>query len=133
MKKKLLLLIICLCVFNAYCQTIIIPETFEKSHVHKKSRTIRLAKIEDEKLLTISEATFFDSDSDGIFDHADIDDDNDGDVKIDEIVDADKEGIFDTFDTNTAIFGSQIDLEGKLSLYFDGINDYIEKTMEPIS
>jgi hypothetical protein len=127
MKKIRILLLVYLFFIPLFSQTAGITETFEKHHVRKKSRTIRLAKIEDKKLLTIAEALIFDSDADGIFDHIDIDDDNDGDKKIDEIVDADKEGIFDTFDTNTAVFGSQINLEGKLSLYFDGINDYIEE------
>lgn len=83
MKKKLLLMITFLCVFNTYAQTTMIPETFEKSLVRKKSRAIRVAKIEDKKLQNI-EAGNFDSDGDGILDNIDIDDDNDGIIDVDE-------------------------------------------------
>lgn len=40
--------------------------------------------------------------------------------------DVDKDGILDVFDTDDARFGSPRDLDGKLELYFDGRNDYIE-------
>lgn len=78
MKKTRNLLLLYLFTIPGFTQTATIPETFEKSFSYKKSRTIRGAKIEDEKLLNIAEAHFFDSDGDGIFDLIDIDDDNDG-------------------------------------------------------
>ncbi|HEY9222032.1 MAG TPA: LamG domain-containing protein [Lutibacter sp.] len=69
MKKTTLLLVIYLCTFNVFSQTIIEPETFGKSISRKKSRTIIQAKIA---------VVYFDSDGDGVFDDIDIDDDNDG-------------------------------------------------------
>lgn len=70
-----------------------------------------------------------DSDNDGIKDiqtglYASLDANNDG--KIDGTVDIDKDGILDTFDTNTAVIGSPRDLNRKLFLDFDGRNDYAE-------
>ena len=53
--------------------------------------------------------------------------DTDGDGKIDEIVDADLDGILDAFDTKVAVFGSPRDINSKLHLCFDGRNDYIEE------
>jgi hypothetical protein len=53
--------------------------------------------------------------------------DNNGDGKIDGNDDVDHDGILDAFDTNTTVFGSPIDLNRKLHLYFDGRNDYIEE------
>lgn len=46
--------------------------------------------------------------------------------QIDGNIDIDRDGILDSFDTNTAIFGSPRDLNRKLHLYFDGRNDYGE-------
>ncbi|HSQ46985.1 MAG TPA: LamG-like jellyroll fold domain-containing protein [Lutibacter sp.] len=114
MKKKLLLMITFLCVFNTYPQKKLIPETFEKSFVRKKSRTIRVAKIEDKKLQNIA-AGNFDSDGDGILDNIDIDDDNDGITDVDEEFycrrspfailgtpcDTDNDGVPDVFDLDS--------------------------------
>jgi len=114
MKKKILLLIICLCVLNAYSQTTI-PETLEKSLSRKKSRTIRVAKNEAIKSLNILAAEIFDSDGDGIPDNIDIDNDNDGIADVDEefycrkspfaIVgtpcDTDNDGVPDVFDLDS--------------------------------
>lgn len=151
MKIKILLWIIYLCVFDGYSQKTAIPETFDNSLSCKKSRTISIAKIEDKKLLNIVVASNFDSDGDGVPDDIDIDDDNDGILDVVEAgfgylsegrgtitscvncVDVNGNGMRDStegiipFDTKTAVFGSQRDLEGKFSLYFDGINDYIEE------
>lgn len=169
MKKTRLLWMIYLCVFNAYSQSIIVPKTYEKALLHKKSRTIRESKKEILKALNSPseivyaakklanfakiqtvEASNFDSDNDGILDNSDIDDGKDGIPDVVEagskylsegretltgcptLVDANENGRRDLaegsapFDTNT-VFGSQIDLEGKFSLYFDGIDDYIEE------
>ncbi len=114
MKKKILLLIICLCVLNAYSQTTI-PETLEKSPSRKKSRTIRVAKNEAIKSLNILAADTFDSDGDGIPDDIDIDNDNDGIADVDEenycrlspislkgtFCDTDKDGVPDVFDLDS--------------------------------
>lgn len=51
-----------------------------------------------------------------------LDGNNDG--IIDGAADADHDGILDTFDTNTAKFGSPRNLERKLFVEFDGRNDY---------
>lgn len=45
---------------------------------------------------------------------------------IDGTVDAEKDGILDSFDNDDATIGSPRDYDGKYSLYFDGRNDYIE-------
>jgi hypothetical protein len=58
--------------------------------------------------------------------YASLDANNDG--IIDGIADIDKDGIIDTFDTNTAYFGSPRDLNRKLLLEFDGRNDYAQST-----
>lgn len=68
-----------------------------------------------------------DSDWDGITDiqtglYASLD--TDGDGMIDGSSDVDKDGITDTFDTNTSVIGSPRDLDRKLFLDFDGRNDY---------
>ena len=112
MKKKILLMITFLCVFNTYAQKTLISETFEKSLVRKKTRTIRVAKIEDIKLQNIEAGNF---DSDGILDNIDIDDDNDGITDVDEEFycrkspfailgtpcDTDKDGVPDVFDLDS--------------------------------
>ncbi|MFL1013472.1 choice-of-anchor D domain-containing protein [Flavisericum labens] len=84
-----------------------------------------------------------DTDSDGIPDYLDtmsdgstwdidgtlyasLDADNDGDV--DGSTDSERDGILDTFDTDSSIFGSPRDLDRKLHLFFDGRNDYGEDT-----
>ncbi len=115
MKKKILLMITFLCVFNTYAQKTLIPETFEKFLVRKKSWTIRVAKIEDKKLQNIAAASNLDSDGDGFFDNTDIDDDNDGITDVDEEFhcrkspfailgtpcDTDKDGVPDVFDLDS--------------------------------
>ncbi|MEF3078450.1 LamG-like jellyroll fold domain-containing protein [Winogradskyella poriferorum] len=55
-----------------------------------------------------------------------LDDNNDG--LLDGSTDTDADGILDSFDTNSTVFGSPRDIEnGSLSLSFDGRNDYIEE------
>jgi hypothetical protein len=61
-----------------------------------------------------------------IYDYKTLDTNNDG--IIDGTTDADKDGIMDAFDTNTAVFGSPRDLRTKLFLDFDGRNDYGQST-----
>jgi hypothetical protein len=61
-----------------------------------------------------------------IYDYKTLDTNNDG--IIDGTTDADKDGILDAFDTNTAVFGSPRDLRTKLFLDFDGRNDYGQST-----
>jgi hypothetical protein len=68
-----------------------------------------------------------DANSDGITDiagslYSTLDANNDG--RIDGATDIDKDGILDTFDTNTGVYGSPRDLNRKLYLDFDGRNDY---------
>jgi hypothetical protein len=58
--------------------------------------------------------------------YASLDGNNDG--IIDGATDIDKDGITDTFDTNTTYFGSPRDLNRKLFLDFDGRNDYGQST-----
>lgn len=70
-----------------------------------------------------------DSNDDGINDiqtglYASLDANGDG--KIDGSADVDRDGIIDTFDTNSALRGSPRDLNRKLYLDFDGRNDYAE-------
>ena len=72
-----------------------------------------------------------DSNSDGIKDiqtglYSSLDANNDG--IIDGSTDIDKDGILDSFDTNTLVIGSPRDLNRKLFLDFDGRNDYAEST-----
>ncbi|MFD0863454.1 LamG-like jellyroll fold domain-containing protein [Sungkyunkwania multivorans] len=72
-----------------------------------------------------------DSDNDGNLDitnslYADLD--NDGDGRIDNDTDTDKDGVNNRLDTFTAYFGSPRDLNRELSLYFDGVDDYVEDT-----
>ncbi|MFV8343024.1 LamG-like jellyroll fold domain-containing protein [Flavobacterium sp. XS2P39] len=61
-----------------------------------------------------------------IYDYKTLDTTNDG--IIDGTTDIDKDGILDTFDTNTAQWGSPRDLHTKLFLDFDGRNDYGQST-----
>jgi hypothetical protein len=61
-----------------------------------------------------------------IYDYKTLDTNNNG--VIDGTTDIDKDGIMDTFDTNTAQFGSPRDLHTKLFLDFDGRNDYGQST-----
>jgi hypothetical protein len=61
-----------------------------------------------------------------IYDYKTLDTNNNG--IIDGTTDADKDGILDAFDTNTAYFGSPRDLQTKLFLDFDGRNDYGQST-----
>ncbi|HNP32261.1 MAG TPA: choice-of-anchor D domain-containing protein [Flavobacterium sp.] len=93
---------------------------------------------------TTTRAYAQDTDSDGIPDYLEVDANNDGikdittglygsldangDGKIDGSTDADKDGILDSFDTNTLVIGSPRDLNRKLQLDFDGRNDYAEAT-----
>ncbi|HWR94278.1 MAG TPA: LamG-like jellyroll fold domain-containing protein, partial [Flavobacterium sp.] len=70
-----------------------------------------------------------DSNSDGINDiktslYGSFDANNDG--KIDGSGDIDKDGITDTFDTNTSTWGSPRNLNRKMYLDFDGRNDYAQ-------
>lgn len=53
---------------------------------------------------------------------------DDGNGKISGTADIDKDGILDTFDTNTAQFGSPRNINTKLFLDFDGRNDYGQST-----
>lgn len=121
MKKTRLLLVILLCAFNSFSQTIIGPENYQKSLSRKKSRTIRtaignnLTKTAISFKTQIAEEVFFDSDGDGIFDNVDIDDDNDGikDTVEDYFCrlstfsitgtpcDTDKDGVPDVFDLDS--------------------------------
>ena len=115
------MLVNCLCAFNAFSQTIILSENFEKSYSRKKNRTIRTA-IGNNLTKTVApfntqntEEVFFDSDGDGVFDNVDIDDDNDGIKDTDEEnycrkspfaitgtpCDTDKDGIPDVFDLDS--------------------------------
>ncbi|OGS71602.1 MAG: hypothetical protein A3F91_00760 [Flavobacteria bacterium RIFCSPLOWO2_12_FULL_35_11] len=115
MKKTRNFLLLYLFVIPGFSQTTTITETFEKLFSHKKSRTIRVAKIEDEKSLNIAEVLFFDRDGDSIFNHIDIDDDNDGITDVDEeffcrnspiaslgtFCDTDNDGVPDVFDLDS--------------------------------
>lgn len=83
-----------------------------------------------------------DTDGDSIPDYMEVDANNDGvkdittglygsldanaDGKIDGSTDVDKDGLLDSFDTNTNVIGSPRDLNRKLYLDFDGRNDYAE-------
>lgn len=84
-----------------------------------------------------------DTDNDGIPDYIDVKSDGvtfdisktlyasldtDGDGIINGATDIDKDGIRDSFDTNTAYFGSPRNLNRKLYLDFDGRNDYGQNT-----
>ncbi|TDE03139.1 LamG-like jellyroll fold domain-containing protein [Flavobacterium hiemivividum] len=61
-----------------------------------------------------------------IYDYKTLDTNNDG--IIDGTTDIDKDGILDTFDTNTSQWGSPRDIRTKLYLDFDGRNDYGQST-----
>jgi hypothetical protein len=61
-----------------------------------------------------------------IYDYKTLDSNNNG--IIDGTTDIDKDGILDTFDTNSSIFGSPRDIRTKLFLEFDGRNDYGQST-----
>ncbi|KAA5820903.1 choice-of-anchor D domain-containing protein [Algibacter amylolyticus] len=92
--------------------------------------------------------TPLDSDSDGIPDYLEIDSNNDGvfdieetiyvdydtnnDGRIDGSADVDKDGILDSFDTNSTVFGSPRKLDESYTLYFDGRNDYISENLPVI-
>lgn len=57
--------------------------------------------------------------------YADLDANNDG--VLDDTVDTDNDGILDIFDTDNTIYGSPRRLNNSHSLFFDGINDYVEE------
>jgi hypothetical protein len=61
-----------------------------------------------------------------IYDYKTLDTNNNG--IIDGTTDIDKDGILDTFDTNTSQWGSPRDIRTKLYLDFDGRNDYGQST-----
>ncbi|MBU0939840.1 MAG: choice-of-anchor D domain-containing protein [Bacteroidetes bacterium] len=61
-----------------------------------------------------------------LYDYKILDANNDG--IIDGTADIDKDGILDTFDSNTSLFGSPRDIRTKLFLDFDGRNDYAQST-----
>lgn len=63
--------------------------------------------------------------------HAFLDANNNG--IIDGNIDADKDGILDSFDTNIASQGSPRNLNDKYSLFFDGRNDYVEENTNVVS
>lgn len=80
---------------------------------------------------SIADYLQLDSDNDGVKDiqaglYATLDANNDG--SIDGSADIDKDGILDSFDTNTSVIGSPRDLNRKLYLDFDGRNDYGQGT-----
>lgn len=80
---------------------------------------------------TIPDYLQLDSDWDGVPDiqtglYGALDTDWDG--MIDGWDDVDRDGIIDTFDTNTTVIGSPRDLDRKLFLDFDGRNDYGQGT-----
>lgn len=81
----------------------------------------------------VSDYLQLDSNSDGTKDiqtslYGSLDANNDG--KIDGSTDADRDGIVDTFDTNTAAIGSPRNLNRKLELDFDGRNDYGQENVQ---
>lgn len=72
-----------------------------------------------------------DANTDGTFDirsglYATLDANNDG--RIDGSADADTDGLLDSFDSNTSLWGSPRNLDQKLYLSFDGRNDFAEDT-----
>lgn len=74
-----------------------------------------------------------DYNNDGVYDiedrlHAALDTDNDG--IINGSADIDRDGILDIFDTDETFFGSPRDLNEKLTLEFDGRNDYMEEAAD---
>ncbi|MBX9806497.1 MAG: choice-of-anchor D domain-containing protein, partial [Flavobacteriaceae bacterium] len=76
--------------------------------------------------ITSNGSTFDIANNKLIYDYKTLDTNNNG--IIDGTTDIDKDGILDTFDTNTAYFGSPRDLHTKLFLDFDGRNDYGQST-----
>ncbi|WP_158651407.1 LamG-like jellyroll fold domain-containing protein [Pseudotamlana carrageenivorans] len=50
----------------------------------------------------------------------------DGNGKLTDNTDADEDGVMDSLDGDSSLFGSPRDINGSHSLYFDGRNDYIE-------
>jgi len=81
----------------------------------------------------VSDCLQLDSNSDGTKDiqtslYGSLDANNDG--KIDGSTDVDRDGIVDTFDTNTAATGSPRNLNRKLELDFDGRNDYGQENVQ---
>lgn len=81
--------------------------------------------------LGIGNSNYLNINSSGVYDilttlYSNLDVDNNG--VIDGTTDLDKDGIIDTFDTNTSYFGSPRDLNKKLLIDFDGRNDYAQET-----
>lgn len=76
--------------------------------------------------ITSNGSTFDIANNKLIYDYKFLDANNDG--ILDGSTDIDKDGILDSFDTNTAQFGSPRDLNTKLFLDFDGRNDYGQST-----
>lgn len=76
--------------------------------------------------ITSNGITFDISNNKLIYDYKVLDANIDG--IVDGTTDIDKDGILDTFDTNTAYFGSPRDMHTKLFLDFDGRNDYGQST-----
>jgi len=81
--------------------------------------------------LGIGNPNYLNINSSGVYDilttlYSNLDVDNNG--VIDGTTDIDKDGIIDTFDTNTSYFGSPRDLNKKLLIDFDGRNDYAQET-----
>ena len=93
--------------------------------------TLARAYAQDTDSMTDPDYMQVDADNNGINDiliglYASLDANNDG--VIDGTTDNDKDGIIDTFDTNSSAIGSPRDLDRKLFLEFDGRNDYGQDT-----